>query len=194
MKKIVILILVLGLTIPLMSEENSRSPIDSKNLILSGGFGFTSYGGDLYKESSIFTLSPGLVYFIKKGLALGAILEFTANGYQDHGSSTGFAFGPTAAYFFQSLSKGDRITGSVFPYIQVGFLFYGDSSTNGHHYSATGYKIPISAGIAVMVSKTAAVFIKAFYSFDHLKNEDTQENKKGTCVGLNVGFKFFKYH
>jgi|GEM_PF-3430548 len=169
------------------------SPRAVKTLVISGEFGFTGQAGDLYEPSATVTFSPALSILVARGLAVGAVLDISATGIRDYGGSTTLAFGPQVLYFFSPLQRPEKIPGGIYPFLGGGVRFYSDSATNGFHYAATGYQIPLSAGLVVMVSRNTGLFIRAFYSLEHLKNEDTGEGFQGNRYGLTAGFGLFRY-
>lgn len=169
------------------------SPRDLKTLVISGEFGFIGQGGELYEQSTTVTFSPALSILVAPGLAVGAVLDISATGIRDYGSSTTLAFGPRLTWLMPSLTRTDRIPGSVYPFIGGGIRFISDSATNGFHYAATGTRIPLEAGLLVMVSQSTGLFFRSFYHLDYLLDEDTGEGSVGNRYGLTVGLGLFRY-
>jgi hypothetical protein len=193
MKAAGIVFLVLMTGGQLVPADRPDLPRASRTLLISGELGFTGQGGDLYQRSTTATFTPSLSVMVARGLALGATLDISATGIRDYGSTTTLAFGPRLSWFLPSLTGTKRIPGSIYPFFTAGIRFISDSATNGFHQAATGYRIPLAAGLAVMVSRSTGLFIKGFYSLDHLQDEDTGTDSGGSRYGLTAGFGLFRY-
>jgi outer membrane protein W len=169
------------------------APIDKGNFIVRGQASFSSWGGDLYEDSggdrtTKISLTPGVDYFVMKGLAVGGALMYDRTSNDDYTDST-FGIGPEITYFFDIGKNGK---GAFYPYIGAA-LFYEyykskiETSDVNYDEDGSGYSITVGPGICYMLTDAVGLNAMINYQYDSIKLEDTTSGNKITlALGLTV--------
>jgi hypothetical protein len=178
MKRIIV---TLGLLLLLVGNvAGQTSPVDKGSLMFNGTAYFTSRGyEDEDDRTTVFNVSGGAGGFLAPGLMLGGNLIFQTQSYGDN-SVTAWGIGPKFAYFFGA-NQQKPLPGAVYPVIAGTFTLTGAS--NGG--SASGSLFSVEGGFFLMVTRSTALGVTAFYQFE------TMESFSSNTFGLMANFAFF---
>lgn len=199
---VIMIILTLSLSGSLIA---GKSPVKKGNVLVSGGFNFSSSSGDmgtmfgimpieLYEENMTqIQFNPSFNYFITNRLALGINLFLVSYSFSDSSYSSSistFGIGPQIYYFFGGSKKGLKIKGSLYPYLGVTYIFNSNKSKYEESYYSDNYTIKGStfktmAGMNIMVSESVGIFGEIVYILE------TWEDSTGKRIDLSIGFKIF---
>ena len=177
------LILLVGFN--LAHGQAGSEATDKGSRLISGGFSFSSQGGDLYGGSddrlTIVSIVPSLFYFVAPGIGLGADLAFTRMSSGDD-SMTSWGVGPKIGFFKDS--GGDAI-----PYISggVNYLSIGDGDD-----SENGLRFKFGGGVLIRKGHLAMA-IEVGYIFDRYKFDGDDESTTGNTIVVGIGFGGFLY-
>jgi hypothetical protein len=197
MKKVFYYLLVMTMSLVVVHTSRAQSfPTDKRSQIVSGGFSFSSAGGDLYQSGddrlTVIELSPSIGYFVIPGLAIGGkfVLERTSLG---EGSLTSWGIGPHIVYFVGADKPRARIKGTIYPYLGAAFLYNRTTyKSGGWDSTASGTMISFGAGVLRMLSNAVGLFGEANYQIENVKPE-SGDSESGNTFNIAAGFTVFLY-
>lgn len=182
---------------PLFAQ--GANPVKAGNMSV-GLFDLFSYSGfasgDIYTDGSdklsavgvnissihpsltMFAIRPEVTYFVTDGLALGGTLtyaQFKASGNK----LTVWGVGPVVYYYFKA-------TEALYPYVTAGFS-YGSLKEDGSSDKMTVQRIPLGAGVLMMIGNNVGIYGQIIYNMDKFEEGSSQED--GKIFDIRVGFK-----
>jgi hypothetical protein len=173
MKRVIKIILIVTLTI---TNSNTYSQITKGYWMLGGGAGFAntkSTNGDSSADSTGFSISPNIGYFVIDNLAIGTSGEFS--------------------YTFESENTKTFNSNSISPFIKYYFL---DKEKIVNIFSEARYeimrlkesdfktdKINLKVGVVFFLNSTAGLEVALNYS-----KQKTNQDFENRVIYLNVGF------
>ncbi len=171
------------------------SPIDKGSMIIGGTLGFSSSGGDLYKDTAdnsitTITLNPEFGYFVIPSLVVGATIGYDRISQGDYNASV-LGIGPWVGYYFNINKARTEVKGSIYPYLK-GFFTYSTFTQEGDDTDEKIMSFGARGGIDFMLSNAVALDAGLqFESDSYDSGVSGAEKVKGTVFGLNVGIAAF---
>ena len=142
-------------------------PTDEGSIMPSGGFSFSSFGGERYEvNGQRFTsirFSPSIRYFVIPGLAIGGLVSL-GGSFQGDFSQTFWTVGPRLSYFIGGDRPPEVVRGTIYPYLGALPLFTSSTtksrSSTGtlQESSSSGFDLVFDGGILYMLSDKVGIF------------------------------------
>jgi len=177
-----------------MAQFNTGSKMVGASTSIDLGFSSQKYtdSEDATKYTTI-DLNPRAAYFIQNGIAIGGDLEYYLSRSKYDGddpyTTTEFRIGPFGRYYYKSV-------GPVRPFgeVKLGggtsttrYYITGEKTTTRHNIFYAGAGV----GAAFFLADNFALEALLDYTYDHLKNPETDEKQNSHGVNLNFGFSFY---
>jgi hypothetical protein len=180
-----------------------RRPFEKGTLIGSGGFTFSSSGGELYNEdgkrNTQFSFNPSISYFVTSGLAVGlkGSLAFSSLGEQSYSV---LGIGPEVSYYLRKGGKSAEsvmVKGTLIPYFSTGVMFVRTSGTypsqwGDYDYKLNGTTFDLGGGFLYMLSQGYGVFVRASYEFQR-RSSASGDPKNGNRFIISGGLSAFVF-
>jgi hypothetical protein len=189
--------LVVTLLAPLLllnlSQGQTRSAATDRGAsIVSGGFSYSSQGGNLYEAvdgSRVTTvlIVPSLITFLRPGLGIGGDFTYESLSQGDYSSSS-MGVGPKIGYFIDS-------GGNVIPFAAggVNLLFTGYTYGNNSD-SMTGFRFKYGGGVLIRKDHLAFTIEATYFSDSYsVEQGGASESISGNIFAISVGFAGFLY-
>lgn len=181
-------VLALALVMPTAAEAQYTLSRGRVQLSGSASWSRTTMTASTGEEQKVTnaTLTPGVQYFIRDGLAIGG--QVVAQ-YQSQGESRSetYGVGPFVSYYF------GRAVQRIYPFVQGGLHYYRVEQRGPlvtiPRLSATGYQA--SAGLLVVFTRTAGVTSQLLYRSMDLRGGDAQFD--ASEFGVSVGISAFAF-
>lgn len=153
--------------------------INKGSMIISGGAGFWSQGGDLHGNDrlTIFNISPSIEYFVISHMACGGKLSYSYRS-QSGNSSNYWGVGPKLSYYFGNPNS------KLYPFISGSYNYL-----NSVDYSKTD--LILTGGVASMISENVAITGSVYFMIEEMENKDTDISTSGNTFGIEVGLTIF---
>lgn len=175
---------LVGLLVAYAPAEAQAFAIDRGSLLIDGQASFTSTGQEVngVERDDRFTtlsISPGVQYFVTRGLALGGDVLVARSSLGDDGFWT-YGIGPAATYFFGAAER------TWYPYLGASLSFIKQSSDDDDDTSTFGYRG--AAGAAFMVARNVGISTELFYNVTNweLGSSEGETDQFGLGVGISV--------
>ncbi len=165
----------------LLSCVTGFAQTESGSWLLGGtaSLGSLSSGGSSISQTNL-SLLPTVGYFVIDNLAIGASLPITYSSFGSS-SSTSVGIGPLGRYFF--------LPGKVKPFLQAQGGYVSTSISNtGQSYSISGTTFGAGGGLAIFLTKSAALDLSLNYSSTSLTASGSSVSSTASNFGLQVGF------
>ena len=176
------------------AQFNTGSKMVGASTSLNLGFSSQKYvGSDVATKYTTIDINPRAAYFIQNGIAIGADLDYylSRSKYDDNDPSTNteFRIGPFGRYYYKSV-------GPVRPFgeVKLGggtsttrYYITGEKTTTRHNILYAGAGV----GAAFFLAENFALEALLGYTYDHLKNPETDEKQNHHGVMLSFGFSFY---
>jgi hypothetical protein len=180
-----------------------RRSFEKGTFIGSGGFTFSSSGGELYNEDgkrlTQFNFNPSISYFVTSGLAVGlkGSISFSSLGDQSYSA---LGIGPEVSYYLRKGKKSTdsvMVKGSLIPYFSAGVMFVRTSGTypsqwGDYNYKATGTTFDLGGGLLYMLSQGYGIFVRASYEFQRTSST-SGDPKNGNRLVISGGLSAFAF-
>ena len=196
MRRMMSIILFVLIIIPGIALAGD-SPVGKGSIIVSGGFRFTSSGGDAYededgKRSTSFAMDPGMSYFVAPGLAVGAKVIFETFSQGEY-SSKDYGFGPQILYYIGGSKPPVQTKGATLPFGRVAFLYTKHdwetkNSDGGHSWMRWRF----GGGVLHMLSNAVGIFAEGAYEFGTYEPKDGDSENGNRAMGI-IGITHFIY-
>jgi len=188
---VILLVILNNLAI---AQFNTGSKMVGASTSLDLGFSSDKYvdSEDATKYTTI-DLNPRAAYFVQNGIAVGGDLNYYLSrskyGSDDPYTTTEFRIGPFGRYYYKSV-------GPVRPFGEVKLgggssttrsYVTGEKTTTRHNIFYAGAGV----GAAFFLAENFALEAMLGYTYDHLKNQETDEKQNNHGVMLSFGFSFY---
>lgn len=173
-------------------------PTDKGSKIVSGGFTFSTAGGDLYESEDgdrqvLIQFNPSVDYFVIPGLALGGkfLLEYFLDG--EYSLDT-WGIGPRIVFFLGGNQPRSTIKGTTYPYLSASFFYTHSTFSFGEvaEVTSSGHTIGIGGGVLYMLSNAVGLFGEADYQVESM-NPERGDSVGGNKFNIIAGFSVFLY-
>lgn len=188
-----IMVIVIG-----SSVAAQNFPTDKGSKIVSGGFTFSSAGGDLYESADgdrqvLLQFSPSVSYFVIPGVALGGEFLLEYSFYGDYSDNT-WGIGPHILYFLGGDRPKPTVRGTTYPYMGAGFFYSHSMFKYGEivEVTSSGHMISLEGGILHMLSNAVGLFGEADYQMESM-NPEGGDSVNGDKFNIAAGFTVFLY-
>jgi len=180
-----LLVLALNL-LPLSAAAAQYSPVHRGSIQLAGTaqFGhFRDIGNDF--SDTFIEIAPRLGYFIARGVALSANLQFRHDAAET-ANSTQWGVGPGLTYYVSGLSR------RVYPFVSGRTLFTWSHVSNksgvvlDRRHSTTWL---VSTGALILLAEHAGLTAELYYQHDRFTVEPSTNSSE--MYGLQWGFAIF---
>ena len=156
--------------------------VDKGSILLGGSAGFQTQGfEDVEGRISTITINPVFGIFLTRGLAVGAEVIINRTSFEDVSVNT-LGIGPLLAYYFGGPES------QAFPFLSGGVAYVSNSNDG---FDTSGVGADISAGVAIMMARNAALTFEAFAQFVSLSAEGVDESTGANTYGVRAGVNVF---
>ncbi|HVD59649.1 MAG TPA: hypothetical protein VNC11_02170 [Gemmatimonadaceae bacterium] len=157
----------------LQSQQKIDSPIRQGSVQIGGTAAFTHYHNiDFDNEYTTLELMPRLGYFVRRGLAVNANLQFRKQ-WLDNVNLVNWGIGPGLSYYFTTSKR------RLFPFVSGRTLFvrgntHVDERTSdgvtlpAYHYKTFSNSWLISGGALFMISRQVGISSELFYQHENV--------------------------
>ena len=179
------------------SDLSHGSPIERGSVLLSGEFGFSSKGGDLYGNSSgdrLTTLefNPQLGFILAHGFALGLFFSVSTES-QGNGSNTNWGVGPAFMYLIGDNASGVSAKGATYPLVNAGIMYLQATTKSGNNtYSASGFRAFFGGGVCHYITESVGIISQVNYKLVQIKPENGKA-VNGNSLNVEAGLIIFLY-
>ena len=187
---VILLVFLSNLT---MAQFNTGSKMVGASTSLDLGFSSEKYVGSEATKYTTIDLNPRAAYFVQNGIAVGGDLNYYLSrskySSDDPYTTTEFRIGPFGRYYYKSV-------GPVRPFGEVKLgggssttrsYVTGEKTTTRHNIFYAGAGV----GAAFFLAENFALEAMLGYTYDHLKNQETDEKQNNHGVMLSFGFSFY---
>jgi hypothetical protein len=176
------------------SQFNTGSKMVGASTSLDLGFTSQKYvDSDVATKYTTIDINPRAAYFVYNGIAVGGDINYYLLRSKDDGNdpytTTEFLIGPFGRYYYKSVGPV-RMFGEV----KLGggtsttrYYITGEKTTLRHNILYAGAGI----GAAFFLAENFALEALLGYTYDHLKNPETDEKQNHHGVMLSFGFSFY---
>lgn len=187
MKKLTILVMIA--TLIAFSAAQAQDYFEKGLIEIGGNIGFSSSGGDLYKNAagdgqSSFSFAPMGAYFLMDNLSLGGTVSYSSSSQGDN-STSNLGIGPRVEYYWPEQMGPGFVYGSLSYTINSGTVKFTGGSTD-----MSGSSLRIAPGYFYAVNDKVGLTAELYFSMD--SQDAGSGSASGSVFGLTIGFKMFK--
>lgn len=176
------------------AQFNTGSKMVGASTSLDLGFSSQKYtDSDEATKYTTIDINPRVAYFIMNGFAVGGDVGYyllrSKYGDSDPYTNTEFRIGPFARYYYKSVGPV-----RTFGEVKLGggtsatrYFVVGEKNTDRHNILYAGAGV----GAAFFLADNFALEALLGYTYDHLKNPDTDEKQNSHGIMLSFGFSFY---
>jgi hypothetical protein len=173
-----------SLAIVTIASLTANAQTDQGTWLLGGSASFssTSVSGESGSATSI-SIAPNIGYFFADNFAAGATVAFGSQSFTGEPSSSAFAIGPFARYYFLPIGANAKLFGDA-------GIAFGSTSAGGGAPSESATQWHIKAGPAFFLNEHTALEATVGYGSSSSGSGDAKEtdNTFQIAVGFQIHF------
>ncbi len=173
------------------------APIDPGSVILGGTIYVQRTTGELYHDATTFTVHPSCMYFVKRGIAVGANLMYD-HIYHHSTHHSYLSIGPQVAFLIDNDRTRIKYAGKAMPFLRLFLNVYRESYLDRSWYF--GGQGKITTGFSIGGSGGAAIFLSNAVSLDaglmavrSYRDTSSSRSRTGWTLQLGMGLTGYVY-